>query len=163
MPVDPVAGARCKNIIAGVDKRLCDVGDAVFRSHQSEYSFPASSVTPKRVVYPVRNRTPVRRHSGIGRVVVVLRLLCGLAERCDDVLRCRKIRVAHAKIDDIHAFFLLFGFHLVDPCKKIRREIAHAACVHGRYTFALYSIEITDHHGTLYSVALNQHLIIPQR
>ena len=37
-----------------------------------------------------------------------------------------KVRVPYAEVDDIDAFFQLLRFHLVDPCKKVRREIVHA-------------------------------------
>jgi hypothetical protein len=39
---------------------------------------------------------------------------------------CGKVRVPDPEIDDVNTFFLLFRFHLVNPGKKIRREIAHA-------------------------------------
>ncbi len=58
--------------------------------------------------------------------MVVRRVLCGRTECGNDVRRSGEIRVAHAQIDDINTFFLLLCFHLIDPCKKIRREIAHA-------------------------------------
>ena len=38
---------------------------------------------------------------------------------------CRKVGVPDTEVDEIDAFFALLCFHLVDPCKKIRREIAH--------------------------------------
>ena len=52
--------------------------------------------------------------------------MCGRAESIDNVRGGGEIRVAHAQIDNINTFFLLLCFHLVNPCKKIRREIAHA-------------------------------------
>ncbi len=49
---------------------------------------------------------------------------------------CRKVRVSDAKVNDIHAFLLLLCFHLVNPCKKVRGEIAHSARVHNYYLLA---------------------------
>ena len=58
--------------------------------------------------------------------------------------RCGKVRVPYAEVDEVDTYFPLFGFHLVDPCKKIRREIAHAACVHKYVPLALASIEFNS-------------------
>jgi hypothetical protein len=58
--------------------------------------------------------------------MVVFRVPGRFAERCNDVLRRGKVRIPDPEIDDINTFSLLFSFHLVDPGKKVRREIAHA-------------------------------------
>lgn len=62
--------------------------------------------------------------------MVVGGILCCLAEGTNDMIGRGKVGISHTKVDDVNAFFLLFGFHLIDPCKKIRGEIAHAVCVH---------------------------------
>ena len=75
---------------------------------------------------PAGNGLAVGRHPGIRGIVVVIGVACGSAESVHDVGRGGKIRIADTQIDDVHAFFLLLCFHLINPCKKIRREIAHA-------------------------------------
>ena len=37
-----------------------------------------------------------------------------------------KVRISNPEIYDINTFFLLFRFHLVNPGKKVRREIGHS-------------------------------------
>ena len=58
--------------------------------------------------------------------MVVLRILRCLAEGSHDMGRRGEVRVPYAEVNDIDAFSLLLSFHLVDPCKKVRREIVHA-------------------------------------
>ncbi len=58
-------------------------------------------------------------------MVVMWVLRCG-TESGNDMRWRREIRIANTQVNDINTFFLLLCFHLVNPCKKIRREIAHA-------------------------------------
>ena len=70
-PVNRVTGARGEDIVAGIDKRFCNVGDPVLGSHQGEHFLPCIEGDAEALLVPACHGALVGRHASVGRIVVV--------------------------------------------------------------------------------------------
>ena len=91
------------------------------------------------VAIPLGHRDAQPRDAARGRVPVILRVLRGLDELVDDVLRRGHVWIAHAEIDHVLAASSSLGLEVVDDRKDVRWK-------------ALDSIELV-HGGLLFEVA----------
>ena len=125
------------------------MGNTVFGAHQGKHLFSGIERDREPGLVPAGDRCPERLHAGIGRVMVIRRIVCGIAEGFHNVVRGGEIRVSHAKVDDIRAAPDLRGLHLIDPRKEIRGELPHTFRVHAGIYSPRRFIKVIPHRDGL--------------
>ena len=120
--VDGIRRVRDEHAVAGLEHGERQVRHAFLGADRGDHFAVGIQLHLVAVAIPRRHRVAEEVAAPGCGVSVILRILGGLYELGDDVLRRRHVGVAHAQIDDVLAAGAGFRLQVVDDGEDVRRE-----------------------------------------
>ena len=109
-----------QNNIARIDERHRNVANAFFGSNQRhDFGFGIKAYS-KPTLIPVGYRRSEGQHTVIRGILMMLRIPGSLPECVDNGIGGRQIGITDTQINNIHASFDGFTFHVINSGKQIR-------------------------------------------
>jgi hypothetical protein len=133
--INRVRGFRHQGYVALIDERQGQVSDAFLGTDQRAYLIRPLEIHVVTTFVPGSHGFSEIVHTRIRRVLVVGRIATRLAKLLNHIVRSGAVGVAHAQVDNIHAFGPYLVPHAVDFLEQIRRQhfqaISRLYCKHG--------------------------------
>jgi hypothetical protein len=120
--MDRIGRVRAQDHVAGRGDRLRHIGKALLGAERRNNLGIRVQLDAETAGIIGGLRAAKARNALGGRIAVGARVLHDLAQFIDHRLRRRKIRIAHAEIDDISSTRSRAGFQTVDLFENVRRQ-----------------------------------------
>ena len=128
--MDRVGGRGRQDHIARCGDRLGQVGKAFLGAQRDDDFAVRIKIDIEAALVIARLGLAQSGNAARGGIAVGAWIFGRLAQFCEDVRRCRQVRIAHAEIDDVRAICPQFGLQAIDFFENIRRQALGAVKFH---------------------------------